>query len=356
MLTKEFETILRATQPELKTLVTNFLTKRGYEVTSADGFVYAKGNIPVMLVAHMDTVHHDPVHHICISKEGMVMSPQGIGGDDRCGVYMITEIIKKLKKKPYVVFTEDEETGGVGARKFVKSDIISSIDINYIIELDRKGKEDAVYYNCNNEDFEKWITSFGFKTAIGSYSDISTIAPALGVAAVNLSSGYYNQHTQHEYISLKTVNRVIGKVTEMISKKSVKYEYVAKYNYSSYGKGYSSYSGGYYSGWDRGYYDYDEDYGSKWSSRVTSGTNYEPTRRNVNIIDFDTSGFYIRDADSKFIITGNYCFDYSKKVYKYNPITKTITPLVGAILYNANGTPHTSPFNWQTAVMMNIKD
>ena len=35
---------------------------------------------------------------------------------------------------------------------------------------------------------------------------------ALGVAAVNLSSGYYNAHTQHEYINKKQLDTVVQKV------------------------------------------------------------------------------------------------------------------------------------------------
>ena len=46
---------------------------------------------------------------------------------------------------------------------------------------------------------KSFIESTGyFKTAWGSVSDISTIAPALGVAAVNLSSGYFDEHTTRE--------------------------------------------------------------------------------------------------------------------------------------------------------------
>ncbi|MBO6179870.1 MAG: hypothetical protein J6O04_11890 [Selenomonadaceae bacterium] len=44
-------------------------------------------------------------------------------------------------------------------------------------------------------DFKNYITLKGYRTAFGSFSDISVIAPALDVAAVNLSSGYYYAHT-----------------------------------------------------------------------------------------------------------------------------------------------------------------
>ena len=70
------------------------------------------------------------------------MSPQGIGGDDRAGVYMILEIIKQANC--HVLFCEDEEIGDIGAKKFVKSNM--PLPVYYIIELDRQRHNDAVYY------------------------------------------------------------------------------------------------------------------------------------------------------------------------------------------------------------------
>ena len=81
-----FETILRLPQMELKKRLKAELKSRGYPVTDKPGYLYAEGTIPVLLVAHMDTVHRQPVEQICYSADRAVaMSPQGIGGDDRCG-------------------------------------------------------------------------------------------------------------------------------------------------------------------------------------------------------------------------------------------------------------------------------
>ena len=81
-----FETILRLPQMDLKQTLKVELKSRGYLVTDKPGYLYAEGTIPVLLVAHMDTVHRQPVEQICYSEDRAVaMSPQGIGGDDRCG-------------------------------------------------------------------------------------------------------------------------------------------------------------------------------------------------------------------------------------------------------------------------------
>ena len=125
-----FETILKANQKKLKKILISKLKKLNYTPVVKNGFIYAKGSLPVMLVAHMDTVHKNPPEIICYSEDKRyIMSPYGIGGDDRCGIYMILEIVKQ--NKCHILFTEDEEIGGLGAEAFVKSNIQPKV--NYII-------------------------------------------------------------------------------------------------------------------------------------------------------------------------------------------------------------------------------
>ena len=127
------------------------LKSRGCPVTDKPGYLYAEGTIPVLLAAHMDTVHRQPVEQICYSADGAVaMSPQGIGGDDRCGVWMILQIL--CTAKCHVLFCEDEEVGCVGAKKFTRGSLRPQV--NYIVELDRRGSNDAVFYRCDNPEFE----------------------------------------------------------------------------------------------------------------------------------------------------------------------------------------------------------
>ena len=176
-----------------------------------------------MLVAHLDTVHSQRVHDICKSDDGnILMSPQGIGGDDRCGVFALVKIYHAAQIKPWLLFCCDEEIGGLGAKKFCQAhnhhQLPNKLDnLKFIIELDRKGSRDAVYYSCANPDFEAYISGKGFQSAQGSFSDISVIAPELGIAAVNLSSGYHHAHTLHEHINRAELDSTICKVVEIIS-------------------------------------------------------------------------------------------------------------------------------------------
>ena len=217
---KTLEDFLRSTQKQLfKRLAKKF---KGKTLISKGNFILVHGQAPVMLVAHLDTVHEEPVKDICTSADGnILMSPQGIGGDDRCGCFALVKVYRLSKIKPWLLFTCEEEVGGLGANKFCLAHQQLQLpkeldDLKFIIELDRKGKNNAVYYRCDNPDFEEYITSKSFKTAQGSFSDISLIAPELGIAAVNLSCGYHHAHTLHEYINRKELDGTITKVIDII--------------------------------------------------------------------------------------------------------------------------------------------
>lgn len=230
--TLEFEQIFQLSQGNLKEALVGELKALGYKPKSRKGYLYASGELPVMLIAHMDTVHRQLVQHICYSEDGYVMmSPEGIGGDDRAGVYMILRILQEAKC--HVLFCEDEEIGGQGARKFKRSSIRP--EVNYLVELDRHGGNDAVFYSCNNREFIRFICSFGFGEARGSFSDISIVAPHLDVAAVNISAGYYNEHRQHEYVRLDQMEENIFRVREIVLTSTERFAYRGLYSSPSTG-------------------------------------------------------------------------------------------------------------------------
>ena len=228
------EHFLRPTQKQLfKRLCKIF---KGNSLISKGNFILVHGSAPVLLVAHLDTVHEKPVRDICLSADkNILMSPQGIGGDDRCGVFALVHIFHSAQIKPWLLFCCDEEIGGLGAKAFCLAHSQQQLpkeldDLKFLIELDRKGKNDAVFYRCANPDFEEYIIGKGFKTAQGSFSDISLVAPELGIAAVNLSSGYYHAHSLHEFINRShlqdSIQKVIGIVAESTYQDFPKFDYI----------------------------------------------------------------------------------------------------------------------------------
>ena len=211
---KELISYLKLTQEELKKQLYFSLVEKGMNPMFEDGFIYAKGDMPVLLVAHLDTVgKKPPVNVSYFEKCDMIYNPDGIlGGDDRCGVYAIMKLLEHFR--PYVLFTEDEEIGGIGARKAVNKLAIPAV--KYIIEFDRRGKDDCVFYDCGNKQFMEYIEKFGFKKNYGSFSDISILGSDWDIAAVNLSSGYYREHTANEYIIFGQLLDTIGCAKKML--------------------------------------------------------------------------------------------------------------------------------------------
>lgn len=208
-----FKRILKMDQKTLKMTCLNYLITKDYDVKVGNGYVYGEGDIPVMLIAHLDTVHTTQPFKIYFDEEQTTLwSPQGIGGDDRCGVYSIMEILKT--HKPYVLFVEDEEIGSVGARKAINK--IEIPNVMFLIELDRRGNNDCVFYDCNNKDFKNYISSFGFKENYGTFTDIMVLSENWGMASVNLSIGYNCEHTLAETINIKTMQKTIDKVKNIL--------------------------------------------------------------------------------------------------------------------------------------------
>ena len=204
--------LLKMTQPEVKRFCKGFLKSFGYKPVLKDGFLFAQGDLPIALVAHMDTVFSPPTS-LKFTKNS-VTSPTGLGADDRAGIYGILEMVRR-GYRPTIILLEDEEIGGIGAYKFIDQDI--TLDVRYMIELDRQGQDDAVFYDCDNIEFTNYICEFGFKKATGSFSDISIIAPHYGVGAVNLSIGYYSQHTINEILIFSFLTETLDKVELMLN-------------------------------------------------------------------------------------------------------------------------------------------
>lgn len=229
--------IIKMKQYELKKYLTKRLSSYYAKIESPKAYIYARGSLKVLLVAHLDTVYSKPPKKINVINN-YIQSPDGIGGDDRCGVYIILKLLEK-GLRPSVLFTTDEEIGGIGASEFTLD--VDNLDVNFILQLDRRGKNDVVRYDDDNLDLTKFIETFGFKENYGTFSDISIIAPHYCISAVNLSCGYFNEHRgASEIIDFKVVVDVLNKVYKILKAPNEKkyiykeHKYVYKYIYDDY--------------------------------------------------------------------------------------------------------------------------
>lgn len=225
---KLFERIVSLTQDELKIVLSKYIRStygKSNSIITKD-YIIGIGDIPVALVAHMDTVFNKPVETLYYDqKKGVLWSPEGLGADDRAGIFSIIKILQS-GYRPSVIFTTDEESGGEGADKLSKRKCPIP-DLKYMIELDRRGKNDCVFYDCYCPNFIEYVEQFGFEEQYGSFSDISFLMGEWKICGVNLSIGYEDEHTYCETLHISPMFDTITKVKNMLeaAESAPKFEY-----------------------------------------------------------------------------------------------------------------------------------
>ena len=177
-------------------------------------------NDKICLVAHIDTVfdywnESKNKHILYNSKKKIYTSPQGLGADDRAGVYACLKI--REITGAMVLLTDYEENGAFGAEEacVLYKDIFKNV--NFFIEIDRKGNREAVYYNNEPQYFKDYINSFGFQEKRGIFTDISVICKTLNKLGVNLSAGYYNPHAIYEFLNVSHLENTIKNVIKIVN-------------------------------------------------------------------------------------------------------------------------------------------
>lgn len=210
-----YKKLLSLTQAELLQTLPEILSKYYKNLKVTKDYILAKGDIPIALCAHMDTVFNSPAKYVLYDREeDVIQAPGGAGHDDRAGIFMILQLIFE-GLRPHVIFTTDEEIGCVGAEKLPRrADFFG--DLRYIIQLDRRGVDDCVFYYEENREFINYISSFGFKEQKGSFTDIVVICPKWKVAGVNLSIGYFNEHSASELLFVGVYEITKKKVRQML--------------------------------------------------------------------------------------------------------------------------------------------
>lgn len=216
-----FEQLCGLSQAALKRTLSTYLKTKYPDVVETKDYIYAEGTIPIALCAHMDTVFKNPATEVYYDRQkNVIFSPMGLGADDRAGVYAILQIIKR-GYRPHIIFTTDEEVGAQGALELSKIECPFK-ELNYIIQLDRRGSNDCVFYDCDNRDFVDYVEPFGFVEAFGSFTDISMICPAWEVAGVNLSVGYRDEHSVSEVLFVGHLLATIEKTIDMLEDKETR--------------------------------------------------------------------------------------------------------------------------------------
>lgn len=225
-----FEKICCMTEAQLFRAMKQLLTNKYDKVSTDDkNYIVAEGNIPVALVAHLDTVFNHPSDEVFYDmRKGICWSPDGLGADDRAGVFAILNIIQR-GLRPHIIFTTGEEKGGIGAQALAENYLFK--ELLYMIELDRQGENDMVFYQCYCPAFISYVGKFGFLEKRGSYSDISFLMDTWNTCGVNLSIGYRDEHSYGETLFVDAMFATIDKVEAML--RDVEASRITKFIYTT---------------------------------------------------------------------------------------------------------------------------
>lgn len=213
-----------------------------YEEDSKGNVFNFSGKKP-FLNAHMDTVQDLDDFYLAglISiKEDCILDGLGvIGGDDKCGIYIILRMLEKGHDINFA-FTVSEEIGTIGSG-FLASTKEKELKLClYGLTLDRKGNSDIICYDNSygTIEFENALKAvgneFGYTPASGILSDADEFNKFMSCA--NLSVGYYRQHTKKEFVILRDLMNAELYVDKILEKVQMKFAIPEPKirNYSSY--------------------------------------------------------------------------------------------------------------------------
>ena len=158
-----------------------------------------------VFVAHMDTVMDRDMKKPLVHEDGFMSRKNGIlGADDRAGI----DIICRLLPHCNCVFTRDEESGLQGSGALSENDtFMTELEkFPFLVQLDRKGSSDIVgefngYCGAELSEYVSAISEYEYTPAIGVLTDLDALCGGYyDIEGVNLSVGYYNQHSKSEYL------------------------------------------------------------------------------------------------------------------------------------------------------------
>ena len=207
------------------------------------------------LVAHIDQVQsiHSRDFQAIETKDIIFgYSPknkrlEGLGADDKNGVWVCLKCLMKYENIKVAFFT-GEEVGCIGSSK---ADMDFFKDVRFVIQCDRRGSSDLIASICSTEISSKEFIEatgheqFGYHLEEGMMTDVLTLKEnGLQVSAVNMSCGYYDPHSDHEFTVKRDLLNCLSFVEHIIE--NCTGTYLHEYDYKM---------GGFY-GFDDYFYEY----------------------------------------------------------------------------------------------------
>lgn len=203
-----------------------FIKKKAFEYGADHAEMDKHGNLFITkgigdypcVVAHMDQVQkfHSKDFQCFVCGDTILGYSQskkrqeGLGADDKNGIFVALECLRKFDNIKLAFFTE-EECGTIGSSA---ADISFFDDCRFVVQCDRKGNSDFVnnIYStslCSKEFLhDTEMEKFGYTPHVGGLTDVYALSENyLEISCCNMSCGYYNPHTNEEVTSISDLER-----------------------------------------------------------------------------------------------------------------------------------------------------
>lgn len=214
------------------------------------------------VVAHLDQVQTNHSSDFKVIDTGEILfgysnknrRMEGLGADDKNGVWIALQCLKKYDVIKIAFFVE-EECGTIGSSH---ADMDFFSDCRFILEPDRRGKSDlitSIYSDICSEDFlsQIYFEDFGYQEQNGMLTDVATLGNnGVGISCLNISCGYYNPHSDEEFTNKADLLNCLHFVENIIETCTDVYPHKIEPRYKSYGTTYGKNT--YYDWYDRDYH------------------------------------------------------------------------------------------------------
>lgn len=183
------------------------------------------------VIAHMDQVHDIARQKELVLKNRIVSSQYvstklacGLGADDANGILVAIQLLEAVQNLK-VVFTVEEEIGGIGASEAV-TNLPFFENVSFFIQADRRGSSDLITFTNGIEsassefvnDISDIMEKYYYSEGTGTFTDVGVFAEECKISGVNVSCGYYNEHTTKECCNLDELENCLNFIYAVIQR------------------------------------------------------------------------------------------------------------------------------------------
>jgi di/tripeptidase len=201
------------------------------------------------VISHTDTVHNidtinvreeilnnaqgeERISYKAYNDDG---NPTGIGGDDKCGVFACLTLLQELPNVKAAFFVS-EETGCHGSLKASEEFFAN---VGYGIQFDAPENwmvtercfgqvlfdRDSEFFESCDKVLTEGMDQNYMEYMVHPYTDVYALRGKFDFSCINISIGYYNYHTKHEYVVIEDVFNGIDMGKKMIDNLGNKLHY-----------------------------------------------------------------------------------------------------------------------------------